>query len=434
MTYGGAEPSAARAPAPFRFDLVTLFPELFAGPLATGLLGRALREGLAEVRYVDPRRFTEDRHRTVDDAPYGGGAGMVMKVEPLARAIRVVRARGPGPVVLLTPQGRPLAQSDLARWAAGAHLGLVSGRYEGFDERVRGLVDEEISLGDFVLTGGEYAALAIVDGVVRLRPGTLGNVASAPADSFFEGLLEHPQYTRPERYEEEAVPEVLLGGHHARVTAWRRAEQLLRTRDRRPDLLEGLSLTRADRQVLAAVPPARRLALAVAFSDPEPSEEMVARVARLSDAYALTEAWLVGPGCRARVEAAAPVAHGLLGGREKGPRSELETWPRHRLRCADDWAAFCAGSAEGRWLLAADRGLDDDPPNPLPVVTPAAARVAAQAGPGVVLVLGPAARSAPPEGPGAHARLPGLRQSTERSRLDALTAAALLLDRVLSEG
>ena len=224
------------------FDVITLFPSFFAAPLTTGLLGRAIREDKAGVRYIDPRDFTRDRHRTVDDAPYGGGAGMVMKADPLLQSVEVLRTRGPGPVVLLSPQGRQLAQSDLVRWADGQHLGLICGRYEGFDERVRTSVDEEVSLGDFVLTGGEYAALAVVDGVVRLRPGTLGNAASVSSDSFSDNLLEYPQYTRPEVYGERVVPSVLLGGDHKRVAAWRYEQQLRRTRLRRPDLLEGVWL------------------------------------------------------------------------------------------------------------------------------------------------------------------------------------------------
>ncbi|MBX2813200.1 MAG: tRNA (guanosine(37)-N1)-methyltransferase TrmD [Myxococcales bacterium] len=224
----------------YQFDLITLFPEFFFGPLTTGLVGRVVREQGVEVRYINPRQFASDRHRTVDDAPYGGGAGMVMKVGPLAQAIHVARSRGPGPVVMLTPQGQPLNQEDLQRWGRSHHLTLVCGRYEGFDERVRLQVDEEISLGDFVLTGGEYGASTIIDGIVRLLPGTLGNELSAAGDSFADGLLEYPQYTRPETYDQSTVPEVLLSGNHARIRAWRSAMQHRRTRERRPDLLEGV--------------------------------------------------------------------------------------------------------------------------------------------------------------------------------------------------
>lgn len=239
-----------------KIDVITLFPELFTSPLSIGLVGKAIASKAASVDFIDPRAFTSDAHRTVDDAPYGGGGGMVMKVEPLADAIAKARENGPGPVVMMTPQGRPLRQADLRRWSSGPHLVLLAGRYEGFDERVRDLVDEEVSLGDFVLTGGEYAALAIIDGVVRLLPGTLGNAASSEEDSFSDGLLEHPQYTRPLEYGGTTVPDVLMSGHHERVRAWRHAVALQRTRARRPDLFEDRLLDEADRVALTTrVPP-----------------------------------------------------------------------------------------------------------------------------------------------------------------------------------
>lgn len=239
--------------APFRFDLITLFPEFFAGPLTTGLLGRSFREGRFEVGYAYPRSFATDRHHSVDDTPYGGGAGMLMKVGPLSLALEAARGRGAGPAVLLSPQGRALEQADLVKWASGDHLILISGRYEGFDERFRTQVDDEVSLGDFVLTGGEYAALTLIDGVVRLLPGTVGNQVSVETDSFSAGLLEHPQYTRPEVFNDQSVPDMLLSGHHARIEAWRRTEQLRRTQRRRPDMLEGAHLSDKDRVVLNAL-------------------------------------------------------------------------------------------------------------------------------------------------------------------------------------
>ena len=233
-------------------DLVTLFAEFFETPLATGLVGKAIAAGRASVRTIDPRQFTQDRHRTVDDTPYGGGGGMVMKPEPVVAAIREARSRGSGPVVLMSPQGRPLVQRDFARWASVDHLVLVAGRYEGYDERIRAYVDDEVSLGDFVLTGGEYAALTIVDGVIRLRPGTLGNKDCPEQDSFADGLLEYPHYTRPLSFEGNAVPEVLQSGHHQRVSAWRNAQALLRTRIRRPDLLKRRGLSPAEADALAS--------------------------------------------------------------------------------------------------------------------------------------------------------------------------------------
>lgn len=235
--------------------VVTLFPEFFVSPLKTGLVGRALERGEVTVGFANPRDFATDRHRTVDDQPYGGGGGMVGRVEPWAAAIEAGAAPG-GPVLLLTPTGTPLAQERLARWASEEALTLVAGRYEGFDERIRTVVTEEVSLGDFILTGGEPVAMAIIDGVVRLRPGTLGNVDSPHLDSFsggLDGLLEYPQYTRPPVWRGLEVPEVLRSGDHARVGAWRRAQSLARTRARRPDLLRTARLSAADHVALAEI-------------------------------------------------------------------------------------------------------------------------------------------------------------------------------------
>lgn len=223
----------------FRFDLVTLFPELCEPYLAGSILGRAREAGLLDVRFTNPRDFATDRHRTVDDAPFGGGAGMVMMPEPIALAVEEVRARrSPARVVLLSPAGRPFDQAVAAEYAALGSLCLVAGRYEGVDERVaEHVADEELSVGDFVLTGGELGLLSVVDAVSRLLPGVLGN-AAGPQDESFTGrwLLEHPQYTRPRVWRGHEVPEVLLSGHHAEIARWREAERERRTRERRPDL------------------------------------------------------------------------------------------------------------------------------------------------------------------------------------------------------
>ncbi len=228
------------APSPFRFDVVTLFPELVAPYLGGSILGRAAEAGLVDVAYTNPRDFSEDRHKTVDDTPFGGGAGMVMKPEPLARAVEHVRAaRAPARVVLLSPAGRRFDQRVAAEYAALGSLALVCGRYEGVDERVaEHVVDEELSIGDFVLTGGELAAMIVIDAVSRLIPGVLGNEAGPGEESFTgEALLEHPQYTRPRIWRGHPVPEILLSGHHAAIERWRRDQRLVRTRARRPDLL-----------------------------------------------------------------------------------------------------------------------------------------------------------------------------------------------------
>jgi len=225
--------------------VITLFPEMFAAVTEYGVTGRAFRDGLARMRFWNPRDYTHDRHRTVDDRPYGGGPGMLMKVEPLRDALQAARAAmGEGAtVVYLSPQGRRLDQQGVLELAARAPLVLLCGRYEGVDERlVEQEVDEEWSLGDFVLSGGELAAMALVDAVLRTVPGVLGHANSAGEDSFADGLLDCPHYTRPEELAGTRVPEVLLSGDHERIRRWRRQQALGRTWLRRPDLLAGRQL------------------------------------------------------------------------------------------------------------------------------------------------------------------------------------------------
>ncbi|MBI4508617.1 MAG: tRNA (guanosine(37)-N1)-methyltransferase TrmD [Deltaproteobacteria bacterium] len=221
------------------FEVVTLFPEMFESFLVGSILGKAREAGLIRVFFTNPRDFTSDRHRSVDDAPYGGGVGMVMKPEPIVLAIEsAIAARGPAHRILLTPTGTPLTQAKVHSLAAHPRLLLTCGRYEGIDERVRELViDEELSLGDFVLTGGEVAAMAIVDAVSRYVPGVLGEQESTAEESFSHGLLEYPQYTRPAEFRGHRVPDVLLSGNHERIREWRHEQAMLRTRERRPDLL-----------------------------------------------------------------------------------------------------------------------------------------------------------------------------------------------------
>jgi len=222
-----------------KIEILTLFPRMVAEPLRESILGKAQERGLVEVRVSDIRSHAADKHHTTDDAPYGGGAGMVMKPEPLVGAIEEARARLPkAPVLLLSPQGRRFDQACAAELCQGGSLILVCGRYEGVDERVRDYVDGELSLGDFVLSGGEFAALAVVDAVARLWPGVLGNQDSPLLESFQDGMLEHPHYTRPAEFRGKRVPEVLLSGDHDKVASWRREQSLAVTRARRPDLLE----------------------------------------------------------------------------------------------------------------------------------------------------------------------------------------------------
>ena len=225
-------------PVLVRIDIVTIFPEMFAGPFDASIIRRARDAALVEIAIHDLRDWTTDRHRSVDDAPFGGGPGMVMRPEPWFGALESQREQSPpGRAILLTPQGRPLTQAIAAELAAESRLILMCGRYEGVDERVRGLADDEISVGDYVLSGGEPAAIVLVDALVRLLPGALGSEDSTAEESFIGGLLEYPHYTRPAEFRGQAVPDVLLSGNHAEIARWRREQRLQRTRDRRPDLL-----------------------------------------------------------------------------------------------------------------------------------------------------------------------------------------------------
>jgi len=230
------------------FTILTLFPEMFSALLVGGIVKRAVERQYISIEPINIRSFAKDRHRTVDDRPYGGGCGMVMKPEPLAEAIRHAREKHPEAYTLvLTPQGRLFNQQVAQELAGCAGLILVCGRYEGIDERVReDLVDDELSVGDYVLTGGELAAMVVIDAVSRLIPGTLGSERSAQEDSFSTGLLEYPQYTRPKSFEGSNVPEVLLSGDHNAIRRWRRQTSLVRTVLKRPDLLMDQPLTRDD--------------------------------------------------------------------------------------------------------------------------------------------------------------------------------------------
>lgn len=220
-----------------RIDIVTLFPDFFASPLQSGLLGKALARKIADVVLTNPRDFATDKHKRVDDEPYGGGVGMLMKPEPIFAAVESLPVLPVREVLLMTPQGETMHQQMFQSFAATCNqLVIICGHYEGVDERVLNLVTREVSLGDFVLTCGEIPALTLLNGVVRLLPGTVGKEESLKAESFEEGLLDYPQYTRPPTFREWAVPDVLLSGNHLAIAQWRKAQQIQRTRDRRPDL------------------------------------------------------------------------------------------------------------------------------------------------------------------------------------------------------
>jgi tRNA (guanine37-N1)-methyltransferase len=234
-----------------RFDVVTLFPEMFAAITGSGITSRALDAGLYSLTTWNPRDFAADRYRTVDDRPYGGGPGMVMLAEPLERALDGIRLAGGGRVIYLSPQGKKLDHRRVLELSKEGSLTLLCGRYEGVDERLlERRVDEEVSIGDFVLSGGEIAAMALVDAVVRQLPGALGDESSALEESFADGLLDCPQYTRPEVYAERRVPEVLLSGHHQNIRRWRLKQALGRTWLRRPDLLAVRTLSKEEERLL----------------------------------------------------------------------------------------------------------------------------------------------------------------------------------------
>jgi tRNA (guanine37-N1)-methyltransferase len=239
-----------------KFDIVTIFPSTVEAGLAEGVVGRGAERGLLDVQVHDLRDYSTDRHRSVDDVPYGGGPGMVMQAEPLVRAVQAIRERRgePDTVVVLSPQGKPFTQAEAVRLSGLRHVALLCGRYEGIDERIFALVTaEELSVGDYVLSGGELAALVVVDAVSRLVPGVVGDRRSVEEDSFSCGLLDHPHYTRPAEVSGHRVPDVLLSGHHEDVRRWRRKMALRRTLDRRPELLDTAVLDDEQRALLDEV-------------------------------------------------------------------------------------------------------------------------------------------------------------------------------------
>jgi tRNA (guanine37-N1)-methyltransferase len=237
-------------------QIFTIFPEMFQGPINASILKRAQEKELIKVQLVDFRTYAFSKHQNVDDSPFGGGAGMVLKPEPIYAAVEAVLGDPQayrGKILLMSPQGRKFDQSLAIELAQEKSLAIICGHYEGFDERIRALVDQEISIGDYVLTGGEIPAMVVIDAVCRLIPGVLGETESFFADSFYQGLLEYPQYTRPRVFRGMAVPEVLLSGNHAAICKWRRREALRRTWQRRPELVDLEQLSTEDRQLLAEI-------------------------------------------------------------------------------------------------------------------------------------------------------------------------------------
>jgi len=239
------------------FDILTLFPGMFTGPFSESIIARAREEGLIDINIFDIRNYTRSKHSVTDDAPYGGGAGMVMKIEPIYRAIQDIKEKRKGenfPVVLLTPQGEKFNQKKAKKYNKYDGLVLICGRYEGFDERIRAnLATEELSIGDFVLTGGEIPAMVIVNAVARMIPSVLGDESSKISDSFYQGLLSYPQYTRPREYKGMEVPDILLSGHHQKINKWRQKQSLKRTLIRRPDLIDKKDLNKKQQELLSEI-------------------------------------------------------------------------------------------------------------------------------------------------------------------------------------
>jgi tRNA (guanine37-N1)-methyltransferase len=250
-----SNPPSFRSATMMRFHVLTLFPEMFDSPLSVSIIARAQKQGLVEVNLHNIRDFTHNRHNTVDDYPFGGGPGMVMKPEPLFESVEHVRGSASldesAPTVLMTPQGRRFDQRIAEDYSELSDIVIICGRYEGVDERVRqNLVTDELSIGDYVLGGGELAAMVVIDAVARLIPGVVGSAESPANDSYTTGLLQHPLYTRPPEYRGMEAPDVLLSGHHAEIAKWHRRETLRRTLERRPDLLESADLSNEDRRML----------------------------------------------------------------------------------------------------------------------------------------------------------------------------------------
>ncbi|MGE5705016.1 MAG: tRNA (guanosine(37)-N1)-methyltransferase TrmD [Clostridia bacterium] len=237
-----------------RIDILTLFPEMFQGVLGASILGKAAEKGIVSYHVTNFREYSESKHGTVDDTPYGGGGGMVLKPEPLFRAVESIQSETKPRVILMCPQGKPYNQKLAEELAQESHLVFLCGHYEGYDERIREhLVTDEVSIGDYVLTGGELGAMVVIDSVVRLQPGALGNQTSAVTDSFSTGLLEYPHYTRPAEFRGMKVPDILLSGHHANIERWRLKESLRRTLLRRPELLERMELTKEMEKLLQEI-------------------------------------------------------------------------------------------------------------------------------------------------------------------------------------
>ena len=422
-----------------RFTILSLFPEFFDSPLNCGLLGKARQQGVVDFSLVNPRDFADNKHKSVDDRPYGGGPGMVMALDPLAGALRSID--NPGRVLLLSPRGRRLDQTFARELSAEPSLTILCGRYEGIDERLLDLFPVElVSAGDFVLSGGESASLCLIESVARLLPGFMGKEESGDEESFSAGLLEYPHYTRPEIYEGLAVPEILLGGDHAKVRAWRREQALEQTLARRPELLGEAPLTAGDRQFLASKPRtllARNLSIALVHGPVlnkfghtvtvSLTNLDLHDIARISRTYGLSGFTVVTPLEDQRALAATLTGHWTdgAGGQANPDRAEALGKVRVEATLEDAIARVRQEAGQDPWVLATSA-------RPEGAVTPAQIRDALRERP-ALLVLGTGSGLAPEALALTNAQVAPVRPYGGYNHLPVRSAAAILTDRILGD-
>ncbi|MBI4806076.1 MAG: tRNA (guanosine(37)-N1)-methyltransferase TrmD [Desulfovibrio sp.] len=422
-----------------RFTILSLFPEFFDSPLNCGLLGKARQQGVVEFALVNPRDFADNKHKSVDDRPYGGGPGMVMALDPLAKALRSIE--NPGRMLLLSPRGRRLDQNFARELSAEPSLTILCGRYEGIDERLLDLFPIElVSAGDFVLSGGESASLCLIESVARLLPGFMGKEESGDEESFSAGLLEYPHYTRPEVYEGLAVPDVLLGGDHAKVRTWRREQSLVQTLARRPELLAEAPLTAKDREFLALKSRtllARNLHIALVHGPVLNKFGQTVTVsltnldlhdiARISRTYGLSGFTVVTPLEDQRALAATLTGHwtGGAGGQANPDRAEALGKVRVEATLEDAIARVRQEAGQDPWVLATSARPDG-------AVTPARIREALRERP-AILVLGTGSGLAPEALALTNAQVAPVRPYGGYNHLSVRSAAAILTDRILGD-
>lgn len=422
-----------------RFSILSLFPEFFDSPLACGLMGKAREQGLVEFDLVNPRDFAEGKHRSVDARSFGGGPGMVMSLPPLAAALRSLPQ--PGRMLLLSPRGRRLDQAFVAELAAEPALTVICGRYEGIDERLLDLFPIElVSAGDFVLTGGEAASLCLVEAVARLRPGFMGKEASGDEESFSHGVLEYPHYTRPEIFEGLAVPEILLGGDHAKVARWRREQSLLQTLARRPELLAEAPLSALDSRFLAGTPRTllgRNLHIALVHGPVlnkfghtvtvSLTNLDLHDISRVSRTYGLGGYHVVTPLEDQQALAATLVEHWTHGPGGRGNPDRAQALDMVRVAASLDEAIETVTALAGQapWVLATSA-------RPEGAVTPTQVRGELANRP-VLLVLGTGSGLAPEALAKTHAQVAPVRPYGAYNHLPVRSAAAILTDRILGD-